>query len=104
VIVSYETVRQWRLKFGASFAEKLHRRRPRPGDKWHLDEAFIRIRGVPHYLRRAVEGRSGRLKKNPTFVPADTPFRRTIRDKGRVAHERKATRTIGICRQEAGAE
>ena len=55
VIVSYESVRQWCLKFGASFAEKLRRRRSRPGDKWHLDEVFIRIQGVLHYLWRAVD-------------------------------------------------
>src|SRR3954452_13686855 len=40
LIVSYESVRQWCLKFGASFADKLRRRRPKPGDKWHLDEVF----------------------------------------------------------------
>ena len=27
----------------------------RPGDKWHLDEVFIRINGVRHYLWRAVD-------------------------------------------------
>ena len=37
VIVSYETVRRWCRKFGQSFADRLRRRRPRPGDKWHLD-------------------------------------------------------------------
>ena len=26
-----------------------------PGDKWHLDEVFIRIQGVQHYLWRAVD-------------------------------------------------
>lgn len=55
VIVSYESVRQWCVKFGASFADKLRRRRPRPGDKWHLDEVFVRIQGVLHYLWRAVD-------------------------------------------------
>jgi putative transposase len=55
VIVSYESVRRWCLKFGASFASSLRRRRPRPGDKWHLDEVFIRIQGVLHYLWRAVD-------------------------------------------------
>jgi putative transposase len=30
-------------------------RRPRPGDKWLLDEVFIRIQGVQHYLWRAVD-------------------------------------------------
>ena len=55
VIVSYESVRQWCLKFGASFADKMRRRRPRPGDKWHLDEVFIRIKGELHFLWRAVD-------------------------------------------------
>jgi putative transposase len=55
VIVSYESVRQWCLKFGASFADKMRRRRPRPGDKWHLDEVFMRIKGELHFLWRAVD-------------------------------------------------
>ena len=55
IVVSYETVRRWCKKFGQSFANRLRRRRPRPGDKWHMDEVFIRIRGVQHYLWRAVD-------------------------------------------------
>jgi putative transposase len=53
VIVSYESIRRWCLKFGASFASS--RRRPRSGDKWHLDEVFIRIQAELHYLWRAVD-------------------------------------------------
>ena len=37
IVVSYETVRRWCQKFGQSFADRLRRRRPRPGDKWHMD-------------------------------------------------------------------
>ena len=55
VVVSYETVRRWCKKFAQSFANRLRHRRPRPGDKWHLDEMFIRIQGVRHYLWRAVD-------------------------------------------------
>ena len=55
IVVSYETVRRWCKKFGATFADRLRRRRPRPGDKWHMDEVFIRIRGVQHDLWRAVD-------------------------------------------------
>ena len=55
VVVSYEMVKRRCKKFGASFADRLRRRRPRPGDKWHMDEVFIRIRGVQHYLWRAVD-------------------------------------------------
>ena len=53
--VSYESIRAWGLRFGRSFANALKRRRPRPGDKWHLDEVFIRMRGKLHYLWRAVD-------------------------------------------------
>jgi len=55
VPLSYETVRRWCQKFGRSFADKLRKRRPRPGDRWHLDEVFIRIQGELHYLWRAVD-------------------------------------------------
>ena len=37
IVVSHETVRQWALKFGQSFANQIRRRLPAPGDKWHLD-------------------------------------------------------------------
>jgi len=53
-VVSYESIREWGLRFGRLFANTLKRRRPKPGDKWHLDEVFIRIRGKLHYLWRAV--------------------------------------------------
>ena len=53
ILVSYETVRRWCKKFGASFADRLRRRRPRPGDKWHLDEVFIRIPGLADIGLRA---------------------------------------------------
>jgi len=55
IVVSYETVRQWCLKFGQTYANELKRRRPRCGDKWHLDEVFLRINGKIHYLWRAVD-------------------------------------------------
>ena len=55
VIVTDETIRQWCQKFGQTYANELRRRRPRPGDTWHLDEVFISINGVQHYLWRAVD-------------------------------------------------
>ncbi|PWI05972.1 IS6 family transposase [Streptomyces sp. NWU339] len=55
VIVSHETIRRWCLKFGQSYANALRRRRPRPGDKWHLDEVFVKINGMRHYRWRAVD-------------------------------------------------
>ncbi len=55
VRLTYETIREWCLKFGQTFANELRRRRPQPGDKWHLDEVFIKINGKHHYLWRAVD-------------------------------------------------
>jgi putative transposase len=55
VVVTYEAIRQWCQKFGQTFANDLRRRRPRPGDKWHLDEVFVKISGQTHYLWRAVD-------------------------------------------------
>lgn len=55
IVVSYETVRQWCLKFGHMYANELRRRRPRCGDKWYLDEVFLTINGKTHYLWRAVD-------------------------------------------------
>lgn len=55
VLLSYETIRRWCLKFGPTFAKALRRRRPRPGDKWHMDEVFLTINGTTHYLWRAVD-------------------------------------------------
>ncbi len=43
VVVTYETVRHWCRKFGQQYANQLRRRRARPGDKWHLDEVFLKI-------------------------------------------------------------
>src|SRR5215217_6846559 len=45
VVVSHETVRQWGRKFGQGFANQIRRRLPGPGDKWHLDDVCLMIRG-----------------------------------------------------------
>jgi putative transposase len=55
VQLSYETIRRWCNKFGQSYAAKLKRRRSPLGDKWHLDEVFLKINGIRHYLWRAVD-------------------------------------------------
>ncbi|MGI8647270.1 MAG: IS6 family transposase [Mycobacteriales bacterium] len=38
-----------------AYANTLRRRRPRPGNKWHLDEVFIKVNGKTHYLWRALD-------------------------------------------------
>jgi putative transposase len=55
VIVTYEATRYWCRTFGQAYANQLRRRRPRPGDKWHLDEVFLTIQGERHDLWRVVD-------------------------------------------------
>ena len=50
VCVTHESIRQWCRRFGADFARKLRRRRPKPGDTWHIDEVLILLR---KWLRRS---------------------------------------------------
>src|ERR1700694_420277 len=55
VVVSYETIREWCQKFGQSYAKRLRARRGHLGDRWHLDEVFLKIQGKLQYLWRAVD-------------------------------------------------
>ena len=45
VAVTYETIHQSCRKFGPTFARALRHRRPRPGDKWHVDEVQLKMNG-----------------------------------------------------------
>lgn len=53
--VSQEAVRAWCNKFGQQYANAIRSRRPRPGDKWHLDEMVVSINAEQYYLWRAVD-------------------------------------------------
>ncbi len=55
MVVRYETIRCWCDKFGKTYADGLRIRHARTGDKWHLDEVFLKINGITHYLWRAVD-------------------------------------------------
>jgi putative transposase len=55
ILVSYETVRRWALKFGPAYARRLKRKTPSRRDIWHLDEVVVTIAGQKHWLWRAVD-------------------------------------------------
>jgi putative transposase len=60
ISLTYEAVRSRCRKFGQVYAHALRRRRPRSGDKWHLDEVFLTTHGERSYLWWAVD-RDGRI-------------------------------------------
>jgi len=55
ITLTWETVRQWCLKFGQRDANEPRRRRPHCAGKWHLDEVLRTINGQGHSLWRAVD-------------------------------------------------
>ena len=50
IFVTYKAVYEWAEKFGRAYANTIRRRSPRLGDKWHLDECVISIKGQHHIL------------------------------------------------------
>jgi putative transposase len=89
IILTYAAVRYWCRKFGPPYANQWRRRRPRPGDKWHLGEVFLTLQGERpdwwravdqdgHVLEIVVQRRRDRkaakqffrkLRKGLTYVP-----------------------------------
>ena len=58
--ITYETVRFWWNRFGTIFAAEIRRNRVQAmrsfrHRQWHLDEMFVKVNGVKHYLWRAVD-------------------------------------------------
>ncbi len=45
VVETYETIRQWCMKFGQVYGKRIKRNRGSLGDIWFLDEVFIKING-----------------------------------------------------------
>ena len=55
VIVSYEFIRLWCIKFGRIYARRLKRRHNGYGDTFYIDEVLVKINGKQQYLWRAVD-------------------------------------------------
>ena len=58
--VCHESIRLWVDRFGTLFAKKIRKQRSSymrqvTQWRWHLDEVFVKINGVQHYLWRAVD-------------------------------------------------
>ena len=83
ITVSYESVRLWCMKFGATYAKRLRHKHGGFGDTFYLDEVFIKINGKHHYLWRAVDQDGDvvdvYLQKNRDGDAARRFFKRLVR-------------------------
>jgi hypothetical protein len=94
ISVTHETIRQWGLKFGREFANRIRRRAPRRGDKWHLDEVVISFAGKKHWLWRAVDQDGFVLDGERRGNGRGVPFRDALPDEGVPSGESFSTRVI----------
>ncbi len=53
--VDHVTVYRWVQRFALEFAEAARARRHAVGDRWHVDETYLRVRGTWRYLFRAID-------------------------------------------------
>ncbi len=53
---TYETIRDWEIRFGSLLAEHLRRKRHKhAGRSWYVDETYVAVKGQWGYLYRAID-------------------------------------------------
>ena len=72
ITVTHESIRRWVLRFGTDFAARLRKRRPRPGDTWHLDEVLM-LSAKSGYRRQGCETSDARPGRWPAIEPSYYP-------------------------------
>jgi len=55
VEVDHATINRWVIKYSPLLEEAFHRRKRPVWVSWRLDETYIKVKGVWHYLYRAVD-------------------------------------------------
>ncbi|CDF34481.1 unnamed protein product [Chondrus crispus] len=87
VIVSYESIRRWCLKFGPQYQRVLKRRESKGADQWLVDEMYIQIGGEQYYLWRAVDQDGDVLdilvQRRRNRAAAERFFRKVLQRQGR---------------------
>ena len=91
ITVSYESIRNWCLKFSKDFTDIIKKRERKPGDKWHLDEMIIKINGESFILWRAVDSEGHELD---VFLQKRKNKKAAIRFLSRLLGDNPAPRVI----------
>src|SRR5712692_7797433 len=55
VEVDHATINRWVIKYSPQLEEAFHRRKRAVWVSWRMDETYIKVKGVWHYLYRAVD-------------------------------------------------
>ena len=70
VEVDHVTVYRWVQRFTPLLADAARFARHSPGDRWHVDETYVKVNGVWRYVYRAVDqhGRSSTCSSRPAAM------------------------------------
>src|SRR5438445_4679298 len=55
VPIDHATIQRWVVKYSPQLEEAFHRRKRAVWVSWRMDETYIKVKGVWHYLYRAVD-------------------------------------------------
>src|SRR3989454_10607690 len=71
ICVDHVTVYRWVHRFAPEFAEAANARRHIGGDRWHVDETYVKVGGTWRYLFRDIDQWSSRSRTFRWFVHHD---------------------------------
>ena len=53
--VDHSTINRWVLHFTPQLEKEFHKKKRKPGDRWRMDETYIKVKGKWRYYYRAVD-------------------------------------------------
>ena len=53
--VDHSTIQRWVIHYAPQLEKAFHQKKKRPGDRWRLDETYIKVKGQWKYFYRAVD-------------------------------------------------
>ena len=54
-VVDHSTIQRWVVHFTPELEKAFHKKKKRPGNRWRLDETYIKVKGQWKYFYRAVD-------------------------------------------------
>ena len=55
VIIDHSTLNRWVIHYAPMLEKAFHNKKRKPGDRWRLDETYIKVKGEWKYYYRAVD-------------------------------------------------
>ena len=55
IIVDHSTLNRWVVHYAPKIENAFHKRKSKPGDRWRMDETYIKVKGEWKYYYRAVD-------------------------------------------------